>query len=68
MDRCQYADCNRKIPLMMREIRCKCNLSFCYKHRLPETHNCNYDYKLNKKEMDNAIITMKCKNRKIEVI
>ena len=68
MDRCQHVDCNKKIPLMMRVIKCKCNLLFCSKHRLPETHNCKYDYKLNKKEMDNAIYNMKCQNSKIKVI
>ena len=25
--------------------RCKCQLNFCKKHRLPENHNCHFDFK-----------------------
>ena len=29
---------------------CKCNISFCTKHRLPHQHQCNVDYKTDKME------------------
>lgn len=35
--------CNIKLKLT--DLPCKCNISFCSKHRLPEMHNCNYDFK-----------------------
>lgn len=40
--------CNKK-SLMM--FDCKCNKKFCNKHRLPEVHNCDYDFKLDKDKM-----------------
>ena len=26
-------------------IKCKCNKTFCLKHRLPSQHDCKFDYK-----------------------
>ena len=43
--------CNKKHLIIN---QCKCGGLFCLKHRLPELHNCNYDFKnddLNKVEL-----------------
>ena len=34
--------CNKKAGMMA--YKCKCEYSFCKKHRLPESHNCEFDY------------------------
>ena len=48
-------------------LTCKCTYIFCSKHRLPESHNCNFDHKKN----DKAILEknlVKCAKAKIEQI
>ena len=36
--------CNKKLSLV--DIPCsKCSYAFCIEHRLPESHNCNYNFK-----------------------
>ena len=35
-------NCGKKAGIMA--YKCKCEYSFCKKHRLPENHNCEYDY------------------------
>ena len=42
-NRCSFSDCKRK--LMLTDITCKCNVRFCMTHRMPEVHNCSYDFK-----------------------
>ena len=39
--RCYH--CNKKIKLI--EYACRCNEIFCQKCRMPESHNCTFDYK-----------------------
>ena len=36
-------NCRKKLGIL--NYKCKCNNNFCSKCRLPETHECNYDYK-----------------------
>ena len=35
--------CSRKANIL--GLVCKCGSQFCMDHRLPEHHNCSYDYK-----------------------
>lgn len=35
--------CNKRVASF--SFKCKCEFSFCSKHRLPEEHNCNFDHK-----------------------
>lgn len=35
--------CNKRVGLTM--IKCRCGHGFCGKHRYPDTHNCEYDFK-----------------------
>ena len=35
--------CNKRLKLTA--LSCKCGRTFCNIHRLPETHNCTFDYK-----------------------
>ena len=41
--KCNLEECNKKLQLT--DFKCKCNSTYCSKHRLPETHNCTFDYK-----------------------
>ena len=41
--------CNKKLPLI--PITCKCEKDFCNSCRLPESHNCTYDYKKDKSQI-----------------
>jgi predicted nucleic acid binding AN1-type Zn finger protein len=34
--------CNKKIGLVV--IYCKCSNKYCTEHRLPESHDCKYNY------------------------
>uniref|UniRef100_A0A6C0KXH3 AN1-type domain-containing protein n=1 Tax=viral metagenome TaxID=1070528 RepID=A0A6C0KXH3_9ZZZZ len=40
--------CRNKLSLT--DFPCKCGLIHCSKHRLPETHNCTFDFKKNGQE------------------
>lgn len=41
--RCCFAGCKKKLKLA--DTPCRCNLRFCRAHRLPENHNCTYNFK-----------------------
>jgi predicted nucleic acid binding AN1-type Zn finger protein len=41
--KCNLDECTKKLQLT--DFKCKCSNTYCSKHRLPETHKCNYDYK-----------------------
>lgn len=41
--------CNKKLSLI--SIMCKCEKEFCNSCRLPEFHNCTYDYKKDKSQI-----------------
>ncbi len=43
--RCNFEGCTKKIGLV--PMVCRCEKAFCAKHRIPETHDCKYDYKTN---------------------
>lgn len=42
-NRCQMKGCNKKLDLV--PFECQCKLKFCVLHRLPEKHNCLFDFK-----------------------
>ena len=41
-DKKRCFNCNRKVGLL--GIECKCGMTFCRVHRLPEEHACSYDF------------------------
>ena len=52
--------CNKKINIT-NTFSCRCEKSFCPKHRHSELHNCTYDYKTEGKkqlELANPVITV----------
>ena len=40
--------CKKKLKMI--HFTCKCNHKFCVKHHNPHNHNCQYDYKKEKKQ------------------
>ena len=61
---CNYIGCNKKIKLT--DFACKCKNFYCKNHKLPELHNCNYDYKKDiKKKIINELKCVSCKLQKI---
>ena len=58
INRCCIGGCVKKLGLM--PFVCRCEKEFCNKHRMPETHNCIFDYKTNGKkqlEAQNQCVT-----------
>lgn len=48
--RCQMGNCDNRIPISMRSLVCKCDGVFCRMHRLPEDHDCTFDWKTYERE------------------
>ena len=45
-NRCTHSLCNAKLKLT--DLECKCNNKYCVLHRMPESHDCSYDFKKDK--------------------
>jgi predicted nucleic acid binding AN1-type Zn finger protein len=41
--RCNQPECKKKLTLT--DMPCRCQQCFCNKHRLPEQHKCNFNFK-----------------------
>ena len=50
--RCSF--CNIRIKTFA-NIKCRCGLSFCPSHLLPEYHKCTYDYKKDKLKLEKVV-------------
>lgn len=49
--KCKIDGCTKKLGLI--PFICRCKKEYCVKHRLPETHNCVFNYKIDgKKKME----------------
>ena len=42
-NRCFHGDCKKK--LLLSDQPCTCNERYCSSHRMPEDHNCTFDFK-----------------------
>jgi len=47
--KCMFEGCSQKLTLT--SMPCKCEKTYCSKHRHSEDHDCKYDYKQNQKEL-----------------
>jgi hypothetical protein len=46
MTQCSFLNCKKKISFIDYIVcKCKCKLYNCILHRLPEDHNCTYNFK-----------------------
>jgi len=46
--------------------KCKCDNTYCVKHRLAETHHCNYNFK-NEIDAEDYIQKNKCDGNKLKI-
>jgi len=42
-------ECKKKVGLL--GIKCRCGYTFCSKHRYPEDHRCNFDFKARERDL-----------------
>ena len=42
--RCQIDNCKKKLSPVIKTLSCRCEKTFCSQHRLPESHNCRFDF------------------------
>jgi predicted nucleic acid binding AN1-type Zn finger protein len=40
---CNIGSCTKKLGIL--PFICRCQKEYCTKHRMPETHECTFDYK-----------------------
>ena len=60
---CAYPECKKKVnQVEMLMGKCRCENVYCSKHRMPETHKCEFIYKY---EKDEFIKANKCVAAKI---
>lgn len=55
--RCNEEACTKKLTLTS-SFTCRCGLMFCPKHRHPESHSCDFDYKTEGRKMLEASIPL----------
>lgn len=60
---CSEMNCCKKLKIT--DFKCRCGNQYCSIHRLPETHKCNFNYKLEQNEKDRLVEQMKCINPKM---
>ena len=56
--RCSFEGCRKKLSLL--DLECKCKNKYCLIHRLPENHNCSFDFKTEGKisiKKNNPLVT-----------
>ena len=63
--RCSQENCNKKLKIL--NFGCKCGLSFCLKHKMPELHSCNFDHRMIE-DLSQKIENSKCVAEKIKSI
>lgn len=52
---CAYPECKKKVnQVEMLMGKCRCENVYCSKHRMPETHKCEFIYKYDKDEFIKA--------------
>jgi predicted nucleic acid binding AN1-type Zn finger protein len=64
--RCQIDSCKKKLSLVIQTLSCRCEKTFCSQHRLPENHNCGFDFREHNNNKKNIKIEeLKCVADKI---
>ena len=51
--KCFLENCKSKLKLY--DLSCRCENKYCTKHRLPELHNCSYDFKKEKIHLERIV-------------
>lgn len=59
---CSHKDCRKKLkPIDTIMGVCRCEKVFCKKHRMPESHECQYVFKLDKDKFIEANLCIAAK-------
>ena len=65
--KCSFEGCSGRV--FLHNLKCRCGEKFCDKHRLPETHDCSFNFKEDHANKSHKIIEeMKCIGSKLEII
>ncbi len=57
---CSHPECKKKIGVVdALSSKCKCGNTYCLTHRLPEKHNCSYNYS-DEVDFTKEVNKMKC--------
>lgn len=62
-NRCSKEGCRKKLTLVDLSIQCKCGECFCKLHRLPENHDCSFNFK--DKDVEKIVKSMECQASKV---
>lgn len=65
--RCVFCGIKLKVHEIV-SFKCKCNNRYCYKHRLPSEHKCEFDHKNHDKNVLKKNIGEKCTSIKVTKI
>ena len=61
---CSHIDCKKKITLTQQIMgKCRCNNIYCIQHRIPESHDCSFNYTMDK---ETFIQSNKCVESKLK--
>ena len=61
---CAHKNCNKKINVTHQIIgKCRCNNIYCISHRIPECHDCSFEFSLDK---ETFILENKCVEPKLK--
>lgn len=61
---CSYVGCKKKIKLTEQIMgKCRCNNIYCIQHRIPESHDCSFNYTMDK---ETFIQSNKCVESKLK--
>jgi len=52
--RCSFKGCKKKLTIL-HQYECRCGLLYCIKHKLPELHDCKYNYKNDKVKLEKVV-------------
>jgi|SaaInlV_150m_DNA_4_1039716.scaffolds.fasta_scaffold126632_1 predicted nucleic acid binding AN1-type Zn finger protein len=62
---CKHDTCKKRIrPVDTLIASCKCGKQFCSVHRLPESHNCDYNFK--NININDEINKLKCISERVD--
>jgi len=61
---CSHVSCKKKIKLTEEVMgKCRCNNIYCTRHRIPESHDCSFNYTMDKEKF---IQSNKCVDSKLK--
>ena len=66
--RCSHNGCCAKLDLISQSLICKCEKTFCVRHRAAELHECAYDYQKAGRVQNMKYLSTPIVAKKVDVI